>query len=412
MLRLAALFFSFIAVLLVSGCGGKNLPSNSGNNSTPPPATNTAAIVVNSGPPELSSMGGTVNIPFISVTVCAPGTSTCQTISNIDVDTGSVGLRILASKLSVALPSQVSGGATIAECLQFVDGFVWGPTETADIQILNTGERATGVHVQVIDDTNSFAAVPQNCSNSGGTNDNSVQRLGAYGILGVGNFRQDCGIGCTAGTGGPYYSCVSGTCTQGPVLLSQQVQNPVSMFATDNNGVVVKLPSIPAAGASNINGSLVFGINTQSNNALGNATVLTLDGSAEFTTMFGTPSTPYPRSFVDSGSNAIFFLNSAITGIPACPGPASAFYCPTTSVNLAATNQGMNGTSSNVAFTVANFNTLSPSFSGFNDLAGKFDTPRPAFDWGLSFFYGRNVFVGLEGGTNALPAGTGQFVAY
>lgn len=416
MRKLATLFLSWTVFLLIFGCGGKSNSSNSVNNSVPPPVTNSASIVVNSGPPELASMGGTVNIPFTSITVCAPGTSTCQTINNVDVDTGSMGLRILASKLSVALPSEVNGNATIAECTQFVDGFVWGPMETADIQIPNTSERATAVPVQVIDDTNFFAAVPQTCSSTGGTNDNSVQRLGAYAILGIGNFRQDCGGACTiSNPHNPYYSCVSGTCSQSPVPLSQQVQNPVSLFASDNNGVVVKLPSIPATGASNVNGTLVFGINTQSNNALGSATVLTLDGRAEFTTMFGSPSTAYPRSFVDSGSNAIFFLDSAITGIPACSGSASAFYCPTASggfVNLAATNQGSNGASSNVTFTVANLNNLSANFFAFNDLAGKFDTRNPAFDWGLSFFYGRNVFVGLEGGTNTLPTGTGQFVAY
>src|SRR5512133_1888643 len=35
-----------------------------------------------------------VNLPMASVTVCIPGTSECQTIDNVLVDTGSVGLRI------------------------------------------------------------------------------------------------------------------------------------------------------------------------------------------------------------------------------------------------------------------------------------------------------------------------------
>ena len=43
------------------------------------------------------------NKPCVSVTVCSPGTSTCQTISDILLDTGSTGLRIFKSLLTASL---------------------------------------------------------------------------------------------------------------------------------------------------------------------------------------------------------------------------------------------------------------------------------------------------------------------
>ena len=62
----------------------------------------------------------------------------------------------------------------------------------------------------------------------------------------------------------------------------------------------------------------------------------------------------------------------------------------------------------NVAFSIANALPLidSPSVV-FNNLGG----PNPAsFDWGIPFFLGRTVFVGIEGQSS--PAGTGPYWAY
>ena len=67
---------------------------------------------------------------------------------------------------------------------------------------------------------------------------------------------------------------------------------------------------------SNVPGSLIFGIGTQSNNGLGSATVYDVPSSGtnagDFTTIFN--GTSYPASFIDSGSNGLFFLNSKRVG--------------------------------------------------------------------------------------------------
>src|SRR5213078_5040959 len=95
-----------------------------------------------------------------------------------------------------------------------------------------------------------------------------------------------------------------------------QIQNPIALFSTDNNGVAMQLPVAPTGGAASAAGTLIFGIGTQSNNGLGAAKIFTTSNRGEFTTTFN--NTPYPKSFIDSGSNGIFFLDSAAAGLPAC----------------------------------------------------------------------------------------------
>lgn len=364
---------------------------------------NVQPITVDSGP-----TSDYVNGVFTSVTVCIPGNdSDCQTISGVLVDTGSVGLRILSSALSLSLPQQTgTSGNPVVECLPFFSGYTWGPVRLADVMI--AGEQASSVPIQVVGDP-SFSVVPTSCSNYGSPMD-TLQTLGANGILGVGLFQQDCGAACTvSGSSNPglYYECSSSSCLQTVESLSQQVQNPVGLFASDNNGVIIELPSVPPTGASSINGSLIFGIGTQSNNTLGTSTVLTTDSSGEITTIY--QGQPCP-SFLDSGSNGIFFLDSAITGIPTCPSPSQDWYCPSSIQNLSSTTAGANGATANVNFSVANADSLfaNPSLSVFSNLAGPF---LPAFfDWGLPFFFGRTVFTAIE--LQETPAGPGPYYAY
>ena len=389
----------FLSAALCASCGASSHKSNQITTS----GSNVQPIVVNSGPANNYANG-----VFTSVTVCVPSSSTCQTISGILVDTGSYGLRLLSSAgggpLTLALPQQTGGnGNPVGECAAFVSGFTWGPVKTADITI--AGEQASGLPVQVIDPT--FAAVPAGCTKSGVPEQDTLQQLGANGILGVGPFLQDCGGACAqsgAGNPGLYYECASTSCQVTTEAVAQQVQNPIGLFASDNNGVIIELPAVPSATAS-VNGSMVFGIGTQSNNSLGSAAVFTMDSNAEFSTNFNGKSYP---AFIDSGSNALFFLDASTTGFPVCSGNTG-FYCPTSQKSLSAITSSGNGSSTTISFTVDNANTL---FSNQNDfvfptLAG----PNPGtFDWGLPFFYGRNVFTAIE--SRSTPAGSGPYWAF
>lgn len=79
----------------------------------------------------------TRNMLTTSVTLCQPGTDNCATIDNIQVDTGSHGLRILASALPASLPLAAvpSGGGVSGECAVFGGGYAWGAVRSADVRM-------------------------------------------------------------------------------------------------------------------------------------------------------------------------------------------------------------------------------------------------------------------------------------
>ncbi len=234
-------------------CGGSDMSSLTSL------TNNVQTIAVTPGPDNSYFNGA-----FTSVTVCVPGTVNCQTIGGILVDTGSSGLRILSSALTLTLPQQnTSTGAAVVECGQFVDGYTWGPVQVADVQL--SGEQATSVPVQVIDAAGRFT-VPPACDSAGVTPENTLDALGANGILGVGVFRQDCGIACAfsgASNPGVYYACTSfTTCSITAQPLTAQLQNPVWMFPKDNNGVMIQFPAVAGNGQATATGSMTFGIST------------------------------------------------------------------------------------------------------------------------------------------------------
>jgi hypothetical protein len=325
------------------------------------------------------------------------------------IDTGSTGLRIISSVLSVgsALPQQTdANGNPVVECAQFADGFSWGPLKIADARM--AGKQANSLPIQVIGDP-AFPVIPAACLGTGRSR-NTVRTLGANAILGVGAFRQDCGSACEQSAApGFYYVCPAAGCQPAAIPLASQLQNPVSLFAGDNNGVIVQLPAVPPTGLASVNGSLVFGIGTESNNGLGGATVFTLNpNTGQFTTFY--KGLNLTRSFIDSGSNAFFFRDA---GIPAGCSTAPGFYCPASTLLLTATIQGTNGITANIDFNVANADSLVGGGSGltaFNNLGSPIAS-FATFDWGLPFFFGRNVFVAIEG-ANVAGGPPGPFIAF
>ena len=434
-LQFAALL-SFAFFVAACGSGGSSsssggFSSGGGGGTTGAQANNSTPLVVDFGPAELlAAQSADEDVPFITVTVCVPGTTTCQTIDHVEVDTGSEGLRIVAPALTLSLPQQTVGTNAIAECVQFGDlTYGWGPLASADIQI--AGEVAKNVPIQILEQN--FQTTPTSCS-SGQTGGQlfDIQSLGAKALLGVGVFRQDCGGGCATGAPpGAYYSCDGTSCNPTSESLTAQVQNPVWMFPVDNNGVVMTLPSVPDTGQTTATGTMIFGIGTQSNNGLGAAAVLPVDpNTGNFAAQFmGTTyndfngsGSGHGSSFIDSGSNGFFFLDSATLtnqfglNIPDCPQSSglTGFYCPGTtqqiSVNvLGETSNGTpSGSARTITFKVANANTLFQSnFSAFNDVAGENSN---SFDFGLPFFFGKTVFTAIEGQTT--PSGNGPYVAF
>jgi hypothetical protein len=346
-------------------------------------------------------MGTFNNGLFTDVTVCNPdNSSSCQTVSGVLVDTGSYGLRVVSSALSISLKSP--SGGPLAECATFLTGKTWGPVQLATVEM--SGEQAGSVPVQVI---NSTYADPAVCSSDPSAL-TLLQSLGINGILGIGNFLQDCGDSCAPGTTsnpGMYYSCPSSSsCVVTTVPLAQQVQNPVALFAKHNNGVIVQLPAITSAdgGATSVPGFLIFGVGTSSNNQLpSGSTTLDLDQDGDIITVFDNVSYP---SFIDSGSNALYFLNHSTTGIPLCGAPNTSFYCPASPELLTAENEDYIGNGRSLTFTISSAfaNSSDPVF---DNVSGPLATPL-GFDWGLPFFFGRSVYVTFENSGSSAPNGS------
>jgi hypothetical protein len=437
-----ATWFCLPAVLaglvILAGCG-----SSSSSPTPTPAADNTVTAVVQQGP----GGSGFVNFLFVTVTVCMPGSTTnCVEVPNVQVDTGSEGLRILGSALGNLAPTTSGSGLPVItdsnkdvlqECVQFADTtYAWGPVAVANIQI--GGETASavsgssGVPIQVLTTDNPFAVpggqggcLPLGNPGSDG-NLNTVAALGANGLLGVGVFPQDCGASCAGSqtfTGYPYYLCPSGVCntvpyvTGGGVPLADQLWNPIAAFSSaDNNGVLITLPSIDEAGAVSASGSLTFGIATQTDNALGSAQVYATDAYGEIQTTYDSVSYP---GFFDTASTGYFFLDATTlgsTGITECldnQSNATGWYCPDSAVSLTVTNNTGTGTEVPLTFSIANaatlFNTSNFAFSNLGGDSGTGGSTDFA-DFGMPFFFGKKVFIGIMGG--ALPSGVSATYGY
>jgi hypothetical protein len=456
--------------LFILGCGSGSHSSTSSSTSTSTPGSNpiapigssnnVAALVVDAGPPLVASSNPDINKAFVTVFVCAPGSTTnCVTIDHVWVDTGSTGLRIPASLLTSLNLQNVNPIAPVAECVQFLDdSFFWGTVKSADVYMggtTNMGELASNVPIHVMGDpsVDSVASsIPSSCStvtsisgsSVGGDEEDTVTTLGANGLLGVGTYQYDCDAlgfsnACAFATTAPpgaYYTCTGSgaslSCHAALVPLKQQVRNPVSLFTTDNNGVIIELPSVPVGGQVEVaasQASMVFGIGTQSNNGLGSLVVLPLDAiptdaayggmSTVFNGVTYPNSTSTPiGSVLDSGTTSFYFLDEPTSKIPVCGN----FYCPPSTESLTATNVASGGHSSPAQFNLSNANQLlSTSNAAFSDLGAPVTPGVPNiavqaddgfFDWGLPFFYGRNVYTAIWGVTAPTGVPAGPFWAY
>jgi hypothetical protein len=402
----ASLMIAVLTGAVLAGCGGGGGSDGGGLGAAGgggTPVSNQAPLVVDAGPPQVDA----INTLYATVTLCAPGSTTaCQTIDHVQVDTGSTGFRVLAAALGQGVTSaqltQVAdaNGNALVECVQFIDGYSWGPVKLADVKI--AGETARSLAIQVIGDpAYPSSLIPGACVNIPNGEEDTVRQLGANGILGIGNYLQDCGPFCAqagAQTGDAYNLCNTATpasCQPVAVALGQQVTNPVFLFGSDNNGVLIQLPTVAAAGATGSSGTLVFGVGTQPDNALGSATVYALDPN------YGTLLTVYSgvqlgQSVVDSGSNGNYFPDASIA---VCTDQSS-FYCPAAPLSLTAQLEGTNGKIATVPFTVSNADALAASITAAPGLAGPAGSSAPStFDWGLPFFYGRSVYIGFETAT-------------
>src|SRR5579863_5797810 len=138
--------FSFLV-----GCGGNNGSTPVGVPTPTPEGQNIVPISVNGGPLVTANPSQVyINGGFVSVNICLPGTTTCQTIDNVLLDTGSFGLRLLASQVTINPPVLTdNNGNTLNDCVQFLDNsFLWGNVVSVDVKM--AGEVASSTSIQLI----------------------------------------------------------------------------------------------------------------------------------------------------------------------------------------------------------------------------------------------------------------------
>ena len=394
---LRGLLITFFAIILVACGGGSSSSSSSDSDQSSLPSVNLSAnsISINVG----AGTAKNVNTPYVSVTICQPGTNICKTVDNILLDTGSTGLRVLASTItSLQLTQVVVNYAPILECASFISGDAWGPVKLADVKM--SAEVASSIPIQILADP-SYSTIPSACGGSQNTQISTT--LKTNGILGVGLFIND---------NQSYFNCVPTALNNCRISLSLapnlQVQNPVAAFPVNNNGVILKLPSVGATGAKLVTGSLTFGIDTQTNNSSVGSYVIPTNSSGLFTTIFN--NTTFNSSFIDSGSNGLYFPSGSLSSVLVnCSSfTLSGFYCPAVTQSYMASLTLKNNVLSNVSFSAANAKTLVANGNyAYNNITGQIG--GNLFDWGLPFFFGKSVFIGITGRTSS--AGIGPYYA-
>jgi hypothetical protein len=382
-----------VAGILLAGCGGSSSDQSSGSGPSGTPGANVVPITLGGG----TLCTQYVNQPCVSVTICIPNTPQCQTINDILLDTGSIGLRVFRSILTVDLSPRIERdgqGNAIGECVIFGTGADWGPVATAGV-VLAEQPQVT-VPIQLIDA--SFAGQTPARNPCRQPVDDTPVQTGLNGILGIDAFGSDEG-------GGVYFSCTAQGCSGTPIDPPDFVKNPIAALPADNNGYVISLPAVGNSGAPTVSGTLVMGVGTQTNNTPPSVTVLArAPATGTITTTY--KGTTYP-SFLDTGSTFLFFPDSTI---PTCQRIDGAF-CPPTPLNLTATNHGVNGSASEVRFQIVSAESLETTGNGvFNNIGGPNSAVSGFFDWGLPFFLGRTLYTGMAGRDSVL--GMGPYWAY
>jgi len=361
------------------------------------------------------------------------------TVDHVQVDTQSVGLRLMASAIAASNSTLLSSlkqatdgsGHPIFACITFGDGWSWGALTNVDIQY-TADEKASSVPVQIIEDpsTSNVAQAPASCQTGGPVNnpENTPADFGANGLLGLGMGLQDCGSACASqALPANYYSCTSatsaGACTPISVATADQIQNPVAALSgSDNNGIAITMAAVSGP-ATSLSGTLYFGVGTQSNNKLGSARIIPVETTFDQFIHTNFQGTDFAMSVIDAGSNGYFFSSN----LPLCTGAVqgdTVLYCVGATTGLSGVIQGeaADGTATGVAITYdfdidnadAQLALLlgSPSQPVLPNLAGTLGAQTSTFDWGLPLFYGRTVFVVFADRSAAGSGQAGPYMAF
>ncbi len=349
--------------------------------------------------------GYVVNQPCVTVTICQPGSKTCQMIPNILLTTSASGLRINSSALtSLSLSQQQVAGQNLAECLPSSVGPSWGNVEIADVYL--GGQKIANLPFQAWN--NQDPEIPSGCASA----HDSTSALGINGVLGIGFALQDCGASCASSqASGVYFTCANGICAPTSAPLNLQVQNPVSSASQDNNGVVLTFPTVPVSGSHSITGYLIFGIDTKTNNSASvGPNVIVTDTTGAFAASVG--GQLMSTATIDPAVPSIMLQLPGSTATCAAlqSAPNSLFACSDTSLSALLGSTQSTTPSNEIDFTAANAQGIFAALNPNLVYPSLVQSQTNNLTLGLPFFLGRTVFIGFQGA--ASPLGTGPYFAF
>ncbi|MGN4154908.1 DUF3443 family protein [Burkholderia gladioli] len=414
-------YLGVTSLVILTSCGGDDSPVSAPNSATPPVVylDNVQPVRVDRSTVQtatLFSQSGN-NRLLTSVTLCSDSTEkNCQTIDNIVVDTGSVGLKVY--NYAVA-----DGGASLADerdaegnligiCARYASGYAWGRMKVVTLKM--AGETARNLPIAVINgapvsssdsvvDLNSLQ-VPSQCSTVNGVSQIRKFR-DSNGILGVGTPFSDCGD-CAVSTN--YFSCASsGSCLPTFLPSHMQTTQPVASFTADNNGLIIQLPNVDNFSVVPIVGQMIFGIGTQSNNQAVGVTAFSLNSAGRgLIAMNGAIS----HVLVDSGTSVYEFQSGMSVN-------TNKFYAPSAATRVSATLSGVDSTGlgQNNQGSI-NFDVIDPASAiaaravAIGGIATPLADANAAVVLGLPFFFGKRLYFGINGRNSSL--GTGPLVAF
>lgn len=374
--------------------------SGSGGNATSTP--NQVPISIGSG-----LNGDGINTMYISLTVCANNSGTnCQTVDNIILDTGSFGVKINKSALPesfvLSLPRvTTNAGNEVYACNTFGSGYVFADEHYAVLNL--AGTMTSNVILQAIENSPT-AEIPDSCTAKGPFDD--FANFGANGIIGI---NPAITLGNSSlllykNINGIYEPLTNAEESGLPVLN----QNPLPSLATNNNGFVVSIPPVSQNTNTNVNGTLILGINTENNNKITAQTNLVVASesdlsvvcnSACFYSKITNPESTIPAVF-DSGTNGWVFMSNTLPQCDYgyCPESPTIWTSSVYSYDFAA-NESYTISATISADEVVNGQSLSfavmPGWGYYNY--------NNQTLYGSPFFLGKNVYVVFPGTQNRNP---------
>ncbi len=390
-LKVGAFLFS---TLMLSACGGGGggatsaTGAGSGGNAAPAPVANTLAMTVERGFDVGSSWYP--NQPFVSLDICNTDMTGCITLPKVLVDTGSYGLRVFESALGPLAPSPViHQGGELRQCAGFGSGYTLG--RIAKVGLKMAGATARDLPIQVIE--TSPSAAPNDCASTGTAQFTAKEQVGGNAILGIGPLASDA----VGGLRVRYYVRTGNQISSlSPVPSDFAVPNPIVRLDQHANGVILDFPAVQASGNATHSGSLILGLNTAGNNATTGVSFLRVNDVARLWINVG--GSRYP-GLIDSGSNYYHFPYRILA-----PCAGSIFFCPSAAQQVPMTLQDtMQSMSLGRDITIDDYqrygtNAAQPGLAGYESGATEMIL-------GLPFFYGRKVYVSIQGkGAANVPA--------